>query len=419
MKVVESKNKFKIPELNNGLKEERNIYMSTKKAIPMLFAAIFLIALNLRPAVTSIGPLLNTIRNDLHLTNSEVSLLTAIPVICMGLFAPLAVHWLNKFGQRNGISILIIIIGIMTLLRTWLHDYISLLVTAFIIGVAIAIIGPIISSLIKAKFPNRMASAIGIYSLGMGAGATLSAGLTGVIYEVVGKRWEYALSIWSALALLAYLIWVLTKKKDEIEIESILSNEPIIFRSPWSNNRAWLILLFFGFQASLFFSLTTWLGSAASELGFNVIEAGTVISVLTISQIVGNICIPLLLEKFPNRSFWIYFSLALGAVGLVLLLTNSTLLIWPACIFLGLTLGGLFPLALLLPLDETTDAKEANAWTAMVQTGGFIMGGLTPLVIGILYDLSGSHQITYYVLLMLVVGMFVVTMLLNKKNNPA
>lgn len=393
--------------------------MSTKKTIAMLFAAIFLIALNLRPAVTSIGPLLDTIRNDLHLTNSEVSLLTAIPVICMGLFAPLAVHWLNKFGQRKGISILIIIIGGMTLLRTWFYDYISLLITAFIIGIAIAIIGPIISSLIKEKFPTRMASAIGIYSLGMGAGATLSAGLTGVIYVIVSERWEIALSIWSALALLAYVVWILSIKDAKVVKEPVEMDEPVVFRSPWSNTRAWLILLFFGFQASLFFSLTTWLGSAAGELGFNVIEAGTVISVLTIAQIAGNIFIPLLLEKFPNRSFWIYFSLTLGTVGLFLLLTNSTLLIWPASVFLGLTLGGLFPLALLLPLDETTDAREANAWTAMVQTGGFIMGGLTPLAIGILYDITGTHQMTYYVLLMLLVGMFVVTIFLNKKNNPA
>ena len=393
--------------------------MSTKKTIPMLFGAIFLIALNLRPAVTSIGPLLDTIRNDLYLTNSEVSLLTAIPVICMGLFAPLAVHWLNKFGQRKGISILIILIGVMTLLRAWFHDYISLLATAFVIGIAIAIIGPIISSLIKEKFPTRMASAIGVYSLGMGAGATLSAGLTGIIYVVVGEQWEIALSIWSGLALLAYLVWILSIKNDKAVNKPIKMDKPVVFRSPWSNSRAWLILLFFGFQASLFFSLTTWLGSAAGELGFNVIEAGSVISVLTIAQIAGNIVIPLLLEKFPKRSFWIYFSLSLGTVGLILLLTNSTLLIWPASILLGLTLGGLFPLALLLPLDETTDAREANAWTAMVQTGGFIMGGITPLAIGILYDITGTHQITYYVLFMLIVGMFVVTLLLNKKNNPA
>lgn len=389
--------------------------MNSQKSMTSLLIAIFLIALNLRPAITSIGPLLDTIRNDLNLTNSEVSLLTAVPVICMGLFAPLAVHWLNKFGQRRGISLLIVLIGVLTLLRAWLNAYVSLLVTAFVIGVAIAIIGPILSSLIKEKFPTRTASAIGIYSLGMGAGATLSAGLTGILYVKIGEEWEYALAFWSSLALLAFLVWVVAMKPEKdnsvpIERENVTAS----FRSPWTNTRAWLILLFFGFQASLFFSLTTWLASAASELGFNVVEAGSVISVLTVAQIVTNIFIPLLLEKFPIRSFWIYSALIIGTIGIVLLLTGNMTLIWPAAILLGFTLGVLFPLALLLPLDETTDAIEANAWTAMVQTGGFIMGGLVPLAIGILYDWSGTHQMTFFVLLALIIGMFIVTVLLNK-----
>lgn len=390
--------------------------MNSQRSMTSFLLAIFLIALNLRPAVTSIGPLLDTIRNDLHLSNSEVSLLTAIPVICMGLFAPFAVHWLNKFGQRRGISILIGVIGILTLVRAWLNDYVSLLITAFVIGVAIAIIGPILSSLIKEKFPTRTASAIGIYSLGMGAGATLSAGLTGVLYELVGEKWEFALAFWSSLALLAYLVWFMAMKPEQDKQFHIDVDKETTFRSPWSNKRAWLILLFFGFQASLFFSLTTWLASAAGELGYSVIQAGSVISVLTVAQIVANIFIPLLLERFPNRSFWIYFSLFIGTMGITLLLTENMALIWPASILLGLTLGGLFPLALLLPLDETTDAKEANAWTAMVQTGGFIMGGLVPLAIGILYDWSGTHQLTYYVMLALIVAMFIVTFLLNKKT---
>lgn len=389
--------------------------MNSQKSMTSLLIAIFLIALNLRPAITSIGPLLDTIRNDLNLTNSEVSLLTAVPVICMGLFAPLAVHWLNKFGQRKGISLLIVLIGVLTLLRAWLNDYVSLLVTAFVIGVAIAIIGPILSSLIKEKFPTRTASAIGIYSLGMGAGATLSAGLTGILYVKIGEEWEYALAFWSSLALLAYLVWVVAMKPEkEIAVPIERENVTVSFRSPWTNTRAWLILLFFGFQASLFFSLTTWLASAASELGFNVVEAGSVISVLTVAQIVTNIFIPLLLEKFPIRSFWIYSALIIGTIGIVLLLTGNMTLIWPAAILLGFTLGVLFPLALLLPLDETTDAIEANAWTAMVQTGGFIMGGLVPLAIGILYDWSGTHQMTFFVLLALIIGMFIVTVLLNK-----
>ncbi|WP_075617798.1 CynX/NimT family MFS transporter [Paenisporosarcina indica] len=390
--------------------------MQSQKSLISLLIAIFLISLNLRPAITSIGPLLEIIRNDLNLSNSEVSLLTAIPVICMGLFAPLAVHWLNKFGQKRGITILVIIIGVLTLVRAWLNDYITLLITAFVIGVAIAIIGPIMSSLIKERFPTRIAFAIGIYSLGMGAGATLSAGLTGVIYVWVGERWGIALASWASLALLAYLVWMMSMKTQSDEQVNKNIDQQAAFRSPWSNKRAWLILLFFGFQSSLFFSLTTWLASAASELGFSVIQAGSVVSVMTIAQIVSNISLSFLLDKFPNRSFWIYCSLSIGTIGIVLLLTENITLIWTASILLGITLGSLFPLALLLPLDETSDAKEANAWTAMVQTGGFIMGGLVPLAIGILYDWSETHQITYFVMLFLIICMFIVTFLLNKKT---
>jgi len=389
--------------------------MPSPKSLTSLLLAIFLISLNLRPAITSIGPLLDTIRNDLNLSNSEVSLLTAIPVICMGIFAPLAVHWLNKFGQKRGITFLVIIIGVLTLVRAWLTGYIPLLITAFVIGVAIAIIGPIVSSLIKEKFPTRTAFAISIYSLGMGAGATLSAGLTGVLYVWVGERWGIALASWASLALLAYLIWMMAMKPQSDEHVNKNAEQQPTFRSPWSNTRAWLILLFFGFQSSLFFSLTTWLASAAGELGFNVIQAGSVISIMTIAQIASNISLSFVLDKYPNRSFWIYCSLTIGIIGIVLLLTESMTLIWPASILLGLTLGSLFPLALLLPLDETSDAREANAWTAMVQTGGFILGGLVPLAIGILYDWSGTHQITYYVLLLLILGMYIVTFILNKK----
>ena len=389
--------------------------MNSQKSLILVLLSIFLIALNLRPAITSIGPLLDTIRNDLQLSNSEVSLLTAIPVICMGVFAPFAVHWLNKFGQRQGIAILIGIIGISTLMRAWLNNYIALLVTAFVVGIAIAIIGPLLSSLIKEKFPTRTSSVIGPYSLGIGAGATISAGLTGVIYVWAGEQWEFALAFWSSMALLGCLVWIIAMKPEANQRVQINTDKQQTFRSPWLNKRAWLILLFFGFQSSLFFALATWLASAVSELGFSLIQAGSVVSIMTISQIGANICISLLLMRFPNRFTWIYVSLIIGLIGIILLMTEIMALVWPASILLGITLGGLFPLALLLPLDETADAKEANAWTAMVQTGGYIMSGLVPLLIGILYDWSGTHKITFYVILALIVAMFIVTFMLNKK----
>lgn len=83
---------------------------------------------------------------------------------------------------------------------------------------------------------------------------------------------------------------------------------------------------------------------------------------------------------------------------------------------MGIPLGGLFPVALLLPLDETNTAEETNAWTAMMQTGGFIMGGLLPLTIGLVYDWTSNHHYTLFIMFSLYIFMFVLAFFIGNKK---
>lgn len=88
-----------------------------------LILAIFIISMNLRPAITSVGPLIDTIRKQLSLSNTQVSLLTVIPVICMGIFASFAPFLNRKFGLKNTITIMLVVLGIMTALRGVFSNY--------------------------------------------------------------------------------------------------------------------------------------------------------------------------------------------------------------------------------------------------------------------------------------------------------
>ena len=83
---------------------------------------------------------------------------------------------------------------------------------------------------------------------------------------------------------------------------------------------------------------------------------------------------------------------------------------------MGIPLGGLFPIALLLPLDETKTAEEASSWTAMMQTGGFIIGGLLPLVIAVVYDGTANHHYTFGIIMSLYVMMFILTFMIGDKK---
>lgn len=123
--------------------------MRSKSSQILLLFAIFLVALNLRPAITSIGPMLDIIRDDLVLSNTQVSLLTVIPVICMGVFAMLAPILNKAIGLNKTMYLMLLLLAVATGIRFSVTSFSVLLLTAFVAGVAIAVIGPLLSALIK------------------------------------------------------------------------------------------------------------------------------------------------------------------------------------------------------------------------------------------------------------------------------
>lgn len=384
----------------------------------LLIFSIFSIAINMRPAITSIGQMLETIREQLSLSNAQVSLLTAVPVICMGIFATLAPLLNRKFGLLRTMAVMITLIGVMTALRGFISGFIVLVVTAFIIGIAIAVVGPLLSAMIKQYFPDKAASVIGIYSFGMGVGSAASAGLTAVFFDTTGSYF-FALSIWSILALIGLVAWFLAMKgqMEGPQINSVKAkSQRNKVNSPWKSRKAWLFLLFFGLQSSAFFSIITWLAPIATSSGLTLLQAGTLLSIMTTVQIFFNILLPLLMERFPARKFWLLLILVAGMLAVVLFWTGVHSLMWVGAFIMGIPLGGLFPIALLLPLDETETAEEASSWTAMMQTGGFIIGGLLPLLIALVFDWTANHQYTLAIIMLLYVMMFVLTFLIGNKK---
>ncbi|MCG3088795.1 CynX/NimT family MFS transporter [Sporosarcina cyprini] len=386
--------------------------MTKRKQTIVIILGIFMVAINMRPAITSIGPMLDTIRDHLDLSNAQVSLLTSLPVLCMGIFASLAPVLNRKLGLANSVLLMLFVIGLLTAVRGVNDSYSILLLTAFGIGISIAIIGPLLSAMIKQKFPERAASVISVYSFGMGVGASLSAGLTAFVYESTASH-RMALGIWSVLAVLGILFWLAATRGEVRVRQQTKENAQTVGSSPWKSPRAWILLLFFGLQASTFFSIVTWFVPVVTDNGFTLLHAGSMLSMMTIIQILFNLLFPLLIARYPVRRFWLLMILLFGLIAIGFIGTGSTSLTWVGAFVLGIPLGGLFPIALLLPLDETETAAETNSWTAMMQTGGFIMAGLLPLLIGVLYDLTSNHQNTLLIIAAFFLLMIVLAFLIG------
>lgn len=380
--------------------------------------AIFFVSMNLRPAITSIGPLLNTIANDLAVTSTQMSLLTSIPVFCMGLFATLALPMSKRFGDRMAIALLMAFIGIATLVRIIVPTYSALVSTSLFVGIGIAVIAPIMSGFIKKYFPQKTASVIGLHSFGIGFGATISAGFTTAFFNWFNS-WSFALGSWGALAFVAIVVWLMAIKKEPRQVEVMSLKEEPSARNPWKTARAWLLLLFFGVQTSLFFSMTTWLVPIGQQAGFSLATASTVLTVMTSVQLVGNVTIPAMLEKYPNRLLWLTALTVIAFVGGALLLIDSMLCIWIGAMLIGLAMSGLFPIGILLPLDAARNDLEASTWSSMVMSGGFMMSAIIPLLIGVLYDISGTHVTSVWMMMLQILLLFLLLPFMRNKKEYA
>ncbi|CAD2079216.1 MFS transporter [Jeotgalicoccus coquinae] len=385
----------------------------------LLLFVIAAISLNLRLGITSVGPLMDTIRTSLSLSNAQASLLTTVPVLCMGIFASLATVLNKKYGSKFTLILMLSVLGVATALRGFVPGFSTLLITAFLIGLAIAVLGPTMSSVIKKYFPGHAAIAIGISTFFMSMGSAASAAFTGIFFEV-SDSFMFALAIWSAFALFGVLVvaFVLKTGDNSKLPKQEVSEVKYKFPSPWKQLKPYLFMLFYALQAAIYFSTITWLVPMSVENGMTMIQGGMLLSAVMSVQVIFNLLLPIMMEKYPARRNWIYFILAAGTAATLLFWTGDHTLMWIAAFMMGIPLGGLYSAALMLPLDETLTANGANSWTAMMQTGGCIIGGLFPFVIGFIYDSTQNHNYTMTILLVIYVLAFIlITIIGNKKEN--
>ncbi|HEX4246531.1 MAG TPA: MFS transporter, partial [Pseudonocardia sp.] len=77
----------------------------------LLATGVVLLALNLRPLVVAVSPLLSTIRADTGMSATSAGLLTTLPVLCFGLLAPLAPRLGRAVGIEPALLITMVMIG--------------------------------------------------------------------------------------------------------------------------------------------------------------------------------------------------------------------------------------------------------------------------------------------------------------------
>jgi CP family cyanate transporter-like MFS transporter len=380
-----------------------NVRATSRPAV-WLMVSVILVALNLRPSMAAVGPLLSAIRGDVVLSFSQASLLTMLPVMAMGLAMFVGMRISQRLGEYRTVVLSLLIIGLATASRLFLDSAVELILSAMLAGIGIALIQALMPALIKSRFSANVSLFMGLYVTSIMGGAAIAASFAPLMLLQTGS-WRMGLAIWTVLALLALLLWYAQRSAMPAPPQTLQCRA-----SFFGNPRAWLLAIFFGLGTASYTCVLAWLAPYYVEKGWSEQSAGLLLGFLTAMEVLSGLLTPAIANRSRDKRLVLVVLLTLimaGFCGLILSPQHLSLL-WPC--LLGLGIGGLFPMSLIVSLDHLENPQRAGALTAFVQGVGYLIAGLSPLIAGMIRDQSGSFEWAWWSLTAVMAVMMVMVL---------
>lgn len=388
-----------------------------RKASPLLAnCVIFLVALNLRPAIVAVGPLLSNIGTTFGWGESIQGLLGSLPLLAFALFSMIVGALTAKLDSNKVLLWALIALAGGCIVRSLSGECMVWLGT-LVIGASIAVGNVLAPAIVKRDFIDNVSFATGAYSACVTAGSAI-AGLTASAAADALGGWQPALAFWSIPALLAAFLWLLrtkpAKSADSIRADekdstgkTRLERMPKSAKADWhiSENTetesplhallkrpsTWLVTLFMGLQSAAFYTFCNWLPSIAGAAGFSSGEAGVHLFIFQALGIVSGLLIPRFMYLRGNQvCAGLLASAPLLIASLGWLLNPHLSLLWS--IFGGMGQGASLVVALtLISLRGRTHA-ETVALSGFAQSLGYLLAACGPFVFGALTETTQGFE---------------------------
>ena len=354
----------------------------TKRNVLALIG-ILLASLTLRPPVAAIGPLVPEIEGALGLSATQLGILTAVPVLCFGIGAFAGPAIVRLLGLDRTLLALLALIGVSVALRSW-FGYPALLIGTTVIGLAIAVANVILPSIVRERFPQKVALVTAGYTLLLSISASGAASSAVPLSATLGG-WEWVLVLWGVPAVLATIVWVTQSRETFVPLpaEHHRAETLSVYRSPIS----WALVAFFGFQSLGFYALLSWLPSLLIDGGRTAAEAGGLLGICTIVGVPTGIALAANLGRFRSLAWAASITSSLTLTGLVLLLTPFQV---AGAIVIGFGQAATFPISLNLISTRATTAVQTTQLSALSQGVGYILAAVGTFLFGFLREVTNA-----------------------------
>lgn len=353
----------------------------------LLFAGVLLIAFNLRPALTSVSPVLVQIGSAMGFGVVGLSLLTTIPVACFAVLAPVSLPLQRRLGLEAAMlaAMLALVAG---LALRMIDDEAALFIGTALAGSGIAVGNVLLPAIVKRDFAGRVGTVTGLYTTLLNGGAAIASGISVPLAHASGLGWRAALGFWALPAAAAALLWwpQIGHGAGRTTLPQVAGG----FRRLLKMKLAWAVALFMGLQSLGFYAMISWLPAMLHAVGITPARAGLMLSMFTVIAIPASLVTPGLAARCRDQRALVAATLGFTGIGFAGLAFAPGAAPWLWVVIVGLGQGALFPLALTLIVLRAAGPAEAMALSAFSQTIGYAVSIAGPLGMGMIHAATGT-----------------------------
>nr|WP_229859681.1 CynX/NimT family MFS transporter [Streptomyces poonensis] len=378
----------------------------------LVVVGIVLTALNLRPAITSLGALLEEVRDGLGMSGSVAGLLTSVPPLCFAVFGVMAPRLARRFGPGAVVCAGMLAIAIGLVVRPYAGSTVGFLVASALALMGIAVSNVLMPVIVKRWFPDRVGSMTGLYSMALALGTSTAAAITVPVTEALGGDWQSGLVVWAGLGAAAVLPWIpvvrarggedrpegaarsgksgpgSTGEAGAAPGEEAPQEQPRALRMTRSRT-AWALAVFFGLQATAAYITMGWMAQIYRDAGLSAGTAGLLLAFTMVMGVPLAFVIPRLASRLPQQGPIVVVLGVCGLAGYAGLYLAPAGGAWLWAFLLGVA-NCAFPLALtMVGMRARTGAGVAQL-SAFAQSTGYLISIPGPLLVGVLYQHSGG-----------------------------
>jgi CP family cyanate transporter-like MFS transporter len=367
------------------------------RQVALLLAAIALVSLSLRSVITIVGPLEGDIRADLGLSRSVAGLLSTAPLLAFGLVSPLAPRLAARFGSDRTLVGAMLLMAAGLTVRA-LPTAAPLFLGTLAAGCGAALANVLLPAIIKNRVPRQAAFLVATYSVMLGIGAALAAGLAVPSMAWLEDSWRAALALWAIPALLGALAWLPQLRGSGARRQAAAAARAGTHVSLWRDRIAWDLTGFLALLALQFYAMAAWLPDVYREEGMSAASAGGVLSIALIVGLPLGLVVGVAAQRMADQRPIAVVGVGLAGAGWLGVLLAPSAAPWLWASLLGCGFGTAFPLVLTLMVLRAPDVRHAAELSGMVQSVGYTTAALSPVLVGALHDLSGSWTMPLVVL---------------------